>query len=582
MTHAKAPGKIDRVSLTTGKKSPVTIRDADYKAHGGEKAVFLKGGKAYGVYHDPAGVMDAGKAKELVTLTHPGILRPTDLLFKGGTQIGEAMVGITDPWVLCQLFTRTFRERRQIDQDTIISIIKAMQEILSHAHSHDIYAVDNNENNWLVTHDLQQVKAIDVGNWETPGFPSRFIMLNIRDRKQKKPEGQDWFSHAILCGCLLIGKHPYEATIDKYKHLPKADTRNGISVRPRMEAMMDNGATFFDSKARLPKACYPLGVIPTNLRGWMEAVLMRHERIAPPGDFDAVVIIRTLAAIASGRKFDIEKVGEFHDDIVQVIRPMISRTVLTTDRLYYDGGSCALPVIGSVHLVFTTDGTPVIAWLCDGELQLWTPGTQQLVPCDTRASHLIEANGRLIAVYGEHVTQIDLTDFGDTVRPSIRPLGQVVDMPHATEVFRGCLIQNMLGSMQVSLFAEPGTCYQYRIDAIEGQKILDAKYERRVLQVVATRKGVTNRYTWFRAGSLHLVNEETDVDYNGMNWTVNSKGVMTEIVEDGMVRAAKVNLPYQPVEFTDPAITTAMNLVADGSRTLFFRGNELYRLSVKK
>ena len=569
MTHAKAPGRIDCVDLTTGKKSPVTIRDADYRGHGGEKAVFLKGGKAYGIYHDPAGVMDVAKAKELAVLTHPGILRPTDLLFKGGTQIGEAMIGVNDPWVLCQLFTRTFRERRNVGQETIVAVIKAMQEILAHAHANAIYAVDNNENNWLVARDFRQVKAIDVGNWQTPHFPSKFIMLNIRDRKQKTPIGQDYFSHAILCGCLLVGKHPYEATIDTYKHLPKADTRKGVSVRPRMEAMMEAGATFFDPAARLPKACYSLDVIPTNLRGWMEAVLMRHERIPPPDDFDAVVVVRTLAAIVSGRKFDIKKLRTTSGDIVRFVSMNGRSAIITTSD-------------GDVVPTFSNEGTPMLAWLDGTEVKLrFVAG--DAVPCDLHAQHLIEAGGRLITVLGEHVVQVDLTEYNGTVRPSIRPLGQALNLPHATQAFTGCLIQNMLGSVQVSIFPEPGMCCQSRLELIEGQKILAAKYERRVLQIVTTQKGQTHRYTWFcnHFYDLELANEELDVDYNGMNWCVNSKGVMAEIVEDGKLRAAKVRLAYQAVEFTDPVITTEMNLVAEGSKTLFFRGNELYQLSVK-
>jgi len=271
--------------IASGKSRDVKIPNSAYKGKGGEKSIFIVGTKAYGIYHDVKNVMDVDKAKELATLTRPNIIRPTDLLFKGSKRVGEAMLAVPDPFVLCQLFTRTFSERYGVESKHKVHVIKEMQQTLAHIHQHQCYAIDNNENNWLISKDFQRVYAIDIGNWETPSFKSKFIMLNIRDRKQKSPVGQDWFSHAILSSCILIGKHPYEATHPKFKHLPKADVKNGVNIRPRMEAMMDEGLTFFDKDATLPKVCYHLDTIPGAFKAWMQAVLIakKHLRISSVG-----------------------------------------------------------------------------------------------------------------------------------------------------------------------------------------------------------------------------------------------------------------------------------------------------------
>jgi hypothetical protein len=571
------------LNLATRRKTLIHIdENRDFKGSGGEKKVYLKGGFAYGIYHDPINVIPLEKCKELSVLTLSNIIRPQGLLFDNRLQVGESMLAVQNPWVLCSLFTMAFQKDHGITPEIKNHLSKEMNKVLTHAHEKAIYIVDNNENNWLISHDFQHVYAIDTGNWQTKNYPSRFIMLNIKDPFNPPGDKADWYAQAILLASLYIGKHPFEATHPDYENYPKADGMR----RPRMEAMMKDKVAFFSPKCRLNRACFPLDSIPKALKRWMESTLMGDLREPAPLDFETVAVIKDTSRITSTKKFDVKLLFTAVGDILRVSKTPLHRVIITTLKWFINEKAQPLPqgvTPGYLHITYTDQDDPILAWIEDGKLKLY--GEKGHIPVTLEASQLLTVSGRLIAISGISAIEVSIRNLTNRFQPSFQVVSQVMDLPNATKAYTGCLVQNMLGSWRVNTFPSKGKSVNTRLpSSLEDQQIVDAKYEGGALMVVTQKKGIYSRYLFFEDSQyqLHLVKEQKNVANEAMNWTVNNWGTMTQILEDGKLEAMHVSItPHKTHEFLDDLISTDFTLSAEGYKTHFFKGNHLYSLAAK-
>src|SRR5690242_10057021 len=110
-------------------EGPVRLGQGDFVAQGGEAAVYARGDRAFKVYHDPASMVPAGKIRELAVLTHPRIIRPEAALLDARDRpVGYTMQRVAGAHVLCQLFNRSFRERKGVTADRILALVQQLQE----------------------------------------------------------------------------------------------------------------------------------------------------------------------------------------------------------------------------------------------------------------------------------------------------------------------------------------------------------------------------------------------------------------------------------------------------------------------
>ena len=585
------------LGTTTGKPGMVNIdENRDFVGSGGEKKVYVHGGLAYGVYHDPANAIDADKAAELAVAQNPSVLVPTGLLYKGSKRVGEYGAGVDRPYSLTELTSRTFLEDHALGLDKIAAIVQRMNTVVAGVHSHGIFIVDNNANNWLVSEDFQQVFAIDCGNWKTPNFDSEFIMLSIQDPHNPAGMHADWFAQAILIGLFYIGRHPFSATNPRYTGIPKKEKLIGkdgtkYEVQPRLQAMMKDGTHFGSPDCTLPKQCYPLDCIPSGLRAWMYAAYEHKNPGAPPSDFDVVAAIqRTVEEIHSSRKLEIKRLAEYEGHVIQVIRPHVRQVTLTTAGWYdnttkhdYEAGLTP----AQVQVGFTDKDNAVLGWLDRyGNVVLSHQG--KIVNPNIRATTLGSGDGRIFGLNKGKAWNLNLRENGPKLMVSTQSLGSVLDMPNATRAYRGCVVMNMLGSWRVNTFPAAGQCMSTRLEPLEGQRIVNAAYTKGILMVVGEDNGIFNRYLYMEdeRHRLHLIREEQGVDDQDLNFTVNDKGGWTHIPEDGVLEATKVGDPTNDVRIMrfdddDITVTTEFRLDALGSRTAFHRHEKYYQLGVK-
>ena len=73
-------------------KGQLRLGKSEFKAQGGEGAVYVKGSSAYKIYTDPSRCITQAKIDELAALVQPNIIRPLELVIDGRNRpVGYSM-----------------------------------------------------------------------------------------------------------------------------------------------------------------------------------------------------------------------------------------------------------------------------------------------------------------------------------------------------------------------------------------------------------------------------------------------------------------------------------------------------------
>lgn len=558
----------------------ITLNDRDFVASGGEKKVYRKGNKGFAIYDPPSKMIPVAKIQELSVLTDSRIIKPEKVLMLGKNIVGHTMLFVNDTTPVIQLFTKAFRQRNKITPEMMIKLVKKLQELVSFVHSKKILIVDLNEMNWLVDSNFEEMYGIDVNSYQTPSFPATAIMDSIRDRHMKNGqfnEGTDWFSFAIIAFQMLVGIHPYKGKHPDFDHLALDD---------RIDARMLKNASVFDKKVKIPKVCYPFDAIPLALRQWMEAVFTNNQRTPPPKDYDALVqIVSKIKEIIGTDLFEISEIGEYDGEILAYQKHFGTQVVCTEHSIYVDNRS--QPWIQEPKIGFTPKMNIPVCLTIDEQKQIKIINLKNssIIDLPLRSDEVMSFDGRLYIRQGATIIEIIFFEIGNNILASTKHVARVLDVPDATKVFNGVIVQNLLGRWHISIFPDSGKHYQLPIKELDEYRVIEAKYVNKVLMVVGEKNGQYDRFI-FRLDdsySSYDVRKIQKITYTGINFTVADQGVCVCITEEEKVEMfsnKKGSTQIKTLE--DPEVNSAWKMFHDGSSVLFAHGKKLYKISVKK
>ncbi len=554
------------------------LTQRDFIAKGGEKSVYAKGNTGYAIYEDVKKMIPVGKIKELSVLDRKEIIRPEHLILnEKNVVIGHTMRFVKDTYALCQLFTKTFHQRNNVTHDLLLDLSKKLRDIVQFVHEKDILIVDLNELNFLITQKFDEVVAIDTNSYQTKNYPATAIMDSIRDRHNSKfSEGTDWFSWAVVTFQLLIGIHPYKGRHPKFESL---------DLDARVNARMEQNVSIFNKDVSVPKVCYPLDVIPNGLKQWFHDVFEKGLREPPPVDFDvAGVIAAKIKQVVGSNLLIINKIYEIKEIINKFYASDRSRVLIGNSTIEFNNRTYGLPN-KDCHVVFTPKmGTPIVAFIENSLVKLVNPinGTALSYCCN--AENLMESNGRLYIKNGIEILELKFIEFGNDIVASSQIVGQVLDMPGATRLFEGVIIQNMIGRWVASIFPIPGHCYQINIQELDGVRIIDAKFENNVLVIIGVNSGKYDRYVFRFYDNYQKYNlrKVENVDYSGINFTVGDNGICLLMTEDEKLEIFRNDDSTSLKILDDPAISNDMRLCHEGSTMMFYKGKELFEIKMNK
>lgn len=552
------------MNLYVAGEGPVRLGAADFAGQGGEASVYLKGERAYKVYTDPGRALPESKLQELAVLELPTILRPEALLLDGGNRpVGYAMRRVRDATPLCRVFSRAFRERRGLSPDAVFDLVKRLQAGVRHVHQQGLLVVDLNETNFLLDAALREVLFIDVDSYQTPSFPATALMDSVRDRHAAGfSEATDWFSFAVVSFQLLVGVHPYRG-----KHPTLSD----------LDARMRANASVLDPGVVVPVSCYPFSIIPPAYLEWYRSVLDEGERLPPPDP--ATARIRKPAPYPPARSAGELLLRELHRFPADVL-DYLSGTppVALTPAGVYAGP--ALRLAGSAAALGRTPRLrhAVAATCAGGEVRIRDLDADAWLPGSLAGQAITRCGERLIVHAGATLYEVEFVEVGSRVTATPRPVGNALE--HATQLFEGVAIQNLLGAQHACLFPRPGECRTVRLPELDGCRVLDAAADGIVLFVVCERGGGYDRlrFRFETAFSGYDVVRQADGSPGGCQIATLPQGVALALGETEELEVFSAR-PGSPAvrQLNDPALAGA-RLLHDGPRALLARGPVVYEM----
>lgn len=557
---------------------PVELDQRHFKASGGEKSIFVKDKTAYAVYHDPVNMIPVAKMKELSALDHPDIFRPELLILdaKKSTPVGYTMKALPNSFPLVKLFPKVFKQQNNLTPDKVLALIKKGQALTAFVHSKKCLIIDCNELNFLTDAKFEQWWAIDVNSYATPHYPATVIMPHIRDRHNKTfSEESDWFSFGILAFTLLIGIHPYRGGHPDFANLP---------LDQRLDARMQANISVFHDKATMPAATLPLDVIPKGLKRWFIDVFEKGERRSPPTDYETAVqiVAAVVREITGSNLFIMKKIAEFAEPILRVWANGTTRVIQTENHLYLNNREFLCErdaVIG-----FTPKyNRPVKLIRKNGEAIATEIETGKIL-YRCASDGIMCYDGRLYIQTGLELFEVEYVELPTQLAATTRSVANVTDLPQATRIFDGVIVQNLLGRCIVSVFPHSKVCFQIPIPELDGYRLIDAKFQNKVLMMVVEKRGHYNRFVFrfddgYASYDSRVIEE---IQYTGLNFTVADHGTCVMIDEEDRVEVF-TNKKNQPVKvFADPVIEGDMALFHDGTAVLLAKGSKLYSFSKRK
>jgi serine/threonine protein kinase len=555
------------VKLTVkGGGNTVSLTQKDYLAKGGEGEVYAKGGLVYKVC-DPGKMIPADKFAELAVLDHSRIIRPMDILQDAsGKDVGYTMRHVPKAVALCQLFTKAFRNRNQVDHPAILNLVRQMQDTINFVHTNNILIVDLNELNFLVESGFADVDFIDVNSYQTPHYPATALMESVRDRhcQGKFSRMTDWFSFGIVSFQMFAGIHPY-----KGMHPSFADPK--VAMDERMKANI----SVFNPQVSYPKgACQDFAVIPQAYKDWYRAIFDDGKRVPPPGTVVPVILVAKRTQVISAGNLEITLLHDFGEDIVDRLSLAGIEVVRTINKVFLARKEFRNLKVDD--LLFAHHTSIFAARLEGRRVKVSDVHSGEDVVCGVHADRGFEHDGRVYLVSDDQVMELGVhSSYGRDIA-SIDIIGSC--LPNGTRVLDGALIQEIFGAVFVSLFPEPGVCHQVRLREITG-KVVDGKFDNKTLLLIEIdSSGKYHRHV-FRFDddySVYRLRTTVDVPLADINMVVLDNG--TGILVDEQDRLEVFRDSARVVE--DPSIAR-MRLCKQGNQVLFHENSKLYSARMK-
>lgn len=564
-------------------RGPLTLRQSDYVATGGEGSVYRANNTIIKLYTDLAKMQRDGMHEKLQLLSkirHAYIVAPQGLVLDGTKPIGYHMPFVEgEPHA--RVFTTSFRQREKFGDNEANKLVDRQREAVRVAHSFKAVLVDANELNWLTflkSNNGPEPRAIDVDSWAIGRWPATVIMPSIRDWHAKAfNEASDWFAWGIVTFQIYTGIHPYKGRLDGYK---PSD----------IEARMKANASVFTPGVGLNNAVRDFSCIPTPLREWYEATFQKGERTVPPSPFDkgvahvatAARVHRTVTSATGSLVFD----RLFADARDPVIRVFPCGVALLDSGLLYDLGSKRQ--IGKLEdsdgeVIAVTNGW-VTARMNNGQPTFTFIDDRTLVETKLQSAlhglRIVRYENRLFIVTEQELVEMVLMQAG---RPLIAVKQRTgILQPKATRWFDGVGIQEAFGAVFLVTPFGDASCMSVRTRELDGLVPVSAKAGNRFVAVVAVDKqGQYHKFefSFSRDYSSYTLWRGTTDDPD-LNVAILPKGVCATVVRDGeLFIFIPTNGATKPV--SDKQVTTTMSLSNWADTVVYIEQGAVWSVRIK-
>jgi hypothetical protein len=412
---------------------------------------------------------------------------------------------------------------------------------------------------------------IDVDSYQTPNFPATAIMDSVRDRIVPFGtfnEMTDWFAFAILSFQLYIGIHPYKGKHPNYKP-------------SEWQKRMDDGVSVFDKHVTLPDVCNKLTVIPKRHLDWFQNVFTKNERSIPPvADSIAPIGVPSHIVIIKGSEgFDIERILEAPENIVDIVDIMGIKYAVTKNAIYSNGKKIAdldknkKAIVGS-----TLDMDIMTCQLMGYNAELKTFKSPDVHAI--KAKDIMYKNKCIYSIYDDKLIETSLNTLPNgKVLANMRTAASVSTL--SSRMFDGVIYQDLMDTSVLTIPYSQGMCVNVMVPELKKHRIIDMKMINKVCVVTAEKKNVYYRFVFVfdNTYTKYTVRKIDDVNYDAINFTVLPNDVCALLSTENELELFKDNSKIKTI--ANPPFDSSMKLVEIGGKVHFINGKFLYKVSTK-
>jgi len=195
------------------------------------------------------------------------------------------------------------------------------------------------------------------------------------------------------------------------------------------------------------------------------------------------------------------------------------------------------------------------------------------------ASSVMQYKGNIYTLYNGVLTENTFQNFGPKVLHKAKTVCNVFEP--ATKLFPGVAVQDILGNCWLAVPYQESFCGNIHIPELDGQRIIDAKYENGVCILISEKDRKYNRAVlcFNERVSAYTIRIEEDIAYNGVNFTTKPNGVCIHIPDDSKVEVFKDNAQVKIID--NPPFSTGMRLKNDTISVYFIDNEKLYTVGLK-
>lgn len=563
-------------------KGPVTLRQSDHVATGGEGLIYKISDMVVKIYHQPEVARKRGmpeKIRLLSAIKHPYVSSPVGLVTNSAGESVGHYLRYVDGHPLARVFTNDFWQREGFANKHASTLVGRMREVYTFAHQNKAVLVDANELNWfaIFSGNDPEPRVIDVDSWAIGRWPATVIMPSIRDWHSKTfDEKTDWFAWGIVTFQIYTGLHPYKGTLDGFD-------------RGNLEGRMKANASVFQSGVRLNRAVRDFSNIPSPLRNWYEATFQNGKREIPPSPFDTGITTpqaaRVLRVVTTGRSGTLvfEKlldmahdsaVRTFHCGVVQLSSGKLIdlATKRQIGEIYSRG--CEVVKVENGWLIAEIKKREVsFEYIEEGSLK-----SEKLL-LKLNGHQVVGYENRLFVVTEMGLTEVKVRMFGKPVASVGQTWGVMVN---STKWFQGVGVMDAMDAKYVVTPFGETSVIQERIRELDDVRIVTAKSGNRFVSLIGLDKSGVYRkieITFDREYKSHKV-WIGDTDGPELNLAILPKGVCATIVKDGEL---DIFVPTNGglTRVSDNQIATDMFLSNWGDKVIYIQDGAVWSLRMK-
>ena len=568
-------------------KHIIELLPSAYVASGGEGSIYkINSSSVAKLYHDPdKKSFPIQKMKELSIITNPQVVIPQELIYdiKDGKSLGYTTKFVDKADPLVKLFTRTFKDSKNVSFKMVNELVKQIQLIVADIHSAKCLVVDLNELNILVDISASTIIPwfIDVDSYCTPSFKATAVMDSIRDRKASLIDKNkvlhynptiesDWFSFAVLAFNLYVNIHPYRGGHKDYKPNEK-------------KRQMDDGVSVFHSGVRVPPSVNDFKVIPSRHLDWFKQIFLNNDRSIPPLPDSSIPtmvpsqIVTT--TISSTDKIIVNEIQTYGDNIIDVFYNMGLYYVATKTHFYVDNKEIGTHNAKRVLFCAASDGTLITAQQDNSDKIVFKELTKSDSVGTATSNNMFSRNNSIYTISRGKLVENSFTAFGNKIIHRINEI-ENISVTSAT-MYDGCVVQDLLGKMYLTLPYKLGSCFSKHIPQLDGYRVISAKSDKYVTVVLGEKKGQYDRFiiVFDKHYTKFDIRKVEDVSYDTINFAVMDNGLCALLASPTELEL--FSTAFQCEVLANPPFDSTMKLIATPDGLFFIMNNSIHQIRKK-